>query len=161
MPKFEIIDTYTTNSDGSPGNKNQVELVPEEGDLRVYNGCLEKWQWSGWQYVGHLDELFNEVLKHSSDLILLKSWRDEILHAEEERRRKETDSVVWEEQWEDLKMAGDCLRSMRKAHLEIKCRLIEMEREYDKMIELTKAKQKTFDILAADHTNDDKTGWSV
>jgi hypothetical protein len=147
MPKFEL-DTFMDYSATPNKEKQELKVVPEEGDLRLDTyGNIEVYRGNYWQYVGDLQNLFNDIsiMKGQIDLMESKQKHMEDRIAELVRNRE------LEDKFPDLAAAGEYCE-------EIRVMLKRANDGYAKMVEKTLEKLHIFEELQKEpEENNDAT----
>lgn len=145
MPKFHLTNEYDPNP-------HQLQLEPSEGDLRIDEyGMIEKCNSVGsWNYVCNINDLIKDVDTAKVDVADHAVWIDE-----QKQKQKDIESdLELEKEYDDLREAGEYLRKIQE-HKKI------IEDWYQKMSVQTRAKKKTFETLAKDHTEEDHSTYQI
>ena len=135
MPEFDLTEDYN----GGQPPKQQIEIVPTEGDVRLEaNGNLEHYI-GYWSTVGNIQQLFNDYYEMQGAIQVIQSqqslMQDRILELQRNREL--------EEEFPDLGAAGEYCE-------EIRAMLKKANDGYNKMILKTLEKKKIYDILAVE-----------
>ena len=120
------------------GDNQEITFSPGEGDLRCVNasGTIERYMNGTWYYMGDLEQLFTKVLQAETQISELQSfmWRQD----QKDKEALQIHSL--EEQFDDLKEAGEYLRQLEQT-------LRNARKAYTNMTEATQEKLKTFKTL--------------
>jgi len=128
MPKFELSQF---------GNDQELVFKPADGDLRCDSfGIINRWQNGAWYRMGDLDQLFTKMTLAETYIANLQTFQ-----LEQEQKDKEALQMhSLEQEFDDLKEAGEYLRELEKM-------LRDARKAYTDMSKETKAKLKTFERL--------------
>jgi len=158
MPKFEAYNDEFNNT-------AELSLKPSAGDLRINNSSLEKMDSIGqWCYVCDIQQLDTTVLNHDLKLHTLESW----MESEKAKATPDHRSDL-EQQFDDLKEAGEALDNIETLAQTARIRLRELEDTVDQarityrqMTKYTTEKLKTFEQLDTPYPDqDNKTGYQI
>lgn len=128
MPKIEA-NKYGDNID--------LTFSPDDGDMRCNTtGTVERYQHGQWVYMGELDGLFRDNSNHIIRIAELQSFMWERQAKDKEAQHMHS----LEEQFDDLKEAGEYLRQLEQM-------LREAREAYTDMSYATREKLKTFKRL--------------
>lgn len=128
MPKIEV-NKYSDNID--------LTFSPDDGDMRCnQTGTVERYQHGQWYYMGDFDGLFRDNSNHITRISELQTFM-----WDQQAKDKEAQQITsLEEQFDDLKEAGEYLRQLEKM-------LRDARKAYTDMGKATKEKLTTFERL--------------
>lgn len=121
----------------SSGDSQEIIFKPSDGDVRCnMAGAIERYENSGWMYIGDIDLLFRNVNQLEMD-------RTELMAHMWDQQRKDQEEIIadeLEDKDDALKEVGTYLRELEKM-------LRVARKSYNSMLAETQAKFKTFERL--------------
>ena len=143
MPKFETYNDAFNNT-------AELSLKPSTGDVRINNSSLEKMDdFGSWNYVCDIQQLDTDVTNHTIKILNLEMWM-----AEEKEKATPDHRSELEQEFPDLKEAGDLMDKIETQAQTARIQLRELEDTvnsariaYREMTKFTAEKKMTFERL--------------